>query len=791
MRTPRRRPVVSRPALVRLVVTRYVHASRPGLPPFVLLARWMLLAVMLLPPRVARSDESPPPWAAPPLESAVSLRCTNPALRASDKARASRTDETAPPADSESTIPLSRGFDLLAKPAPGKAGRIVFLGETHTDESTHRLELATYEALCDRTGNRVVLSLEMFDRDVQATLDAYLAGKIDEASFLKSSRPWNNYRTAYRPLIEAAKRRGLPVVAANFPRTLRRRVMMAGKTGWEAVRKASPQLVPRQLLPHSPLYWKRVDNAIRGHLAMMQLPDDPAERLLSTQSLWDNTMAESCLAALKRHPGWIVLHVNGGFHSAYHDGTVRQVKLRAPQTDLRTVAIVPVGNPATAQIRGKPPADLVAFVEARAENEHDGKWHVVVSRSTAYRLMVPRSDAHHQHHRRWGLLIWLGDDGLASADGIAQWKSHFDAPVAVAVLDPTYRAEEADLSPGGRWFWPDSFAEDLGTAAETIERTWGYLMRHYPIDPSRVVLAGEGTGATVVAAATLRTDRLSVRAVAWQPARYHKLRDLPLPLPELWGDDRPPRRQLTVVADRGQADWWRKELNDYRRSSLETQLVERAADPWERSDQRKAVFGKALQLAASPDDQPPQAARPKRFLRLPTDATVRARYWMERQADLASRHGNARVVVLPAAADAPAAKPIELDVTPDRFAAPGRLPRCPGPFGGTTVLVLPPELPPRRIEAWLALERDDPIATQSRFHRLRIAVTDASHERYLPRLLEELARSNRRNVLIVPATFAASVAQMQQLKQLTRSMENGMTLQWLPGLGGQNAWFAE
>ena len=37
-------------------------------------------------------------------------------------------------------------------------------------------------------------------RDVQGVLDDYLAGRIDEAEFLSGSRPWQNYRTGYRPL---------------------------------------------------------------------------------------------------------------------------------------------------------------------------------------------------------------------------------------------------------------------------------------------------------------------------------------------------------------------------------------------------------------------------------------------------------------------------------------------------------------------------------------------------------------------------------------------------------------
>lgn len=48
----------------------------------------------------------------------------------------------------------------------------------------------------------------------------YLGGTISEANFLAGSRPWDRYTTDYRALVELARVRGWPVVAANVPRRL-------------------------------------------------------------------------------------------------------------------------------------------------------------------------------------------------------------------------------------------------------------------------------------------------------------------------------------------------------------------------------------------------------------------------------------------------------------------------------------------------------------------------------------------------------------------------------------------
>ena len=79
---------------------------------------------------------------------------------------------------------------------------VVFVGEQHTDMAAHALELELLQGLHQRAGKRLTLGMEMFERDVQPALDGYLQGRSDEAAFLKASRPWSNYATDYRPLVE-------------------------------------------------------------------------------------------------------------------------------------------------------------------------------------------------------------------------------------------------------------------------------------------------------------------------------------------------------------------------------------------------------------------------------------------------------------------------------------------------------------------------------------------------------------------------------------------------------------
>ncbi|MHC4845803.1 MAG: ChaN family lipoprotein [Planctomycetota bacterium] len=693
------------------------------------------------------SPDNVAPWAAPALSRAVSVR------------------------DGRTGAELS--FDaLLDELARADA---VFLGETHLDETTHRVELAVYEGLLERRGGDVVLALEMFERDVQAQLDDYLAGTIDESTFLERTRPWGNYRTAYRPLIERARADGRKVVASNFPRPLRMRVAMEGLDALADLPEGQRDQAPDEILANTPQYWRRSDNAVRGHLEMMRRTgDDDPQRLSSTQTLWDNAMGDACARALAGNPGAQVLHVNGGFHSLYWDGTVRQMRLRAPGARVATVAIEPVGNPATATLGGAPMADYVVFAEARAADVDDGAWSVTVPRELDYRLHLPEGAS---DEAPVPLLIWLGDDGLRAQDGLQLWKDRLGDECAIAVVQPFTLETQPDLSLGGLWFRADSFLADTGALIEGVERIWGYLLRNQPVDPARVCLAGEGTGATMVAAIALLTGRLDANAVALSPRRYTKIKDFPLPLPELRGEQPAPDISLRLALGARDAEWWDAELQAYEGIGFDANTIAGGDDPWNAELRAENALRAALALPARP-----APSKTRRDYVLAQGDSPRARHWARLVALRHAAQEDVAVAVLTEVPDDASARPVPTDIRAEDYAEKGALPKCPGPFGGTTVLVVGADAGPAVVQSWTALEENDPLAAAGRFHRLRVATAEPG--RTLPELLAELHDEGRDNVLIVPAAFCADAATMRTLKLSVADSEDRMTLHWSPGLGG-------
>ena len=69
--------------------------------------------------------------------------------------------------------------------------QVVFFGEYHDDAVCHALELELLTEM-HAVNPKVVVSMEMFERDAQDILIDYLADRTTEEIFLRESRPWPN-----------------------------------------------------------------------------------------------------------------------------------------------------------------------------------------------------------------------------------------------------------------------------------------------------------------------------------------------------------------------------------------------------------------------------------------------------------------------------------------------------------------------------------------------------------------------------------------------------------------------
>ncbi len=218
---------------------------------------------------------------------------------------------------------------------------VVFLGEQHDNDSGHAFQLQVIQGLLDR-GVQVVVSMEQFERDVQGVLDDYLAGRISEEVFRQHSRPWKNYEQHYRPIIELAKARQLPVIAGNAPRRLATDVSMQ-----RTVSQTDQVYLPRTTTAPRDLYWERFNDSMKGHGGT-----EDGEKMFHfyvAQCLKDDAMAEAIAdyLAVNPHQPKLVVHLCGHFHSDHGLGTVARLQQRQPllKTCVVTMETQPTDNP--------------------------------------------------------------------------------------------------------------------------------------------------------------------------------------------------------------------------------------------------------------------------------------------------------------------------------------------------------------------------------------------------------------------------------------------------------------
>jgi uncharacterized iron-regulated protein len=249
---------------------------------------------------------------------------------------------------------------------------VAFLGEMHNDPGTHVLQAAILEGVQRRREGKVVLSLEMFERDVQPQLDAYLAGTSDEAAFRAQSRPWPNYATDYRPMVEFAKAQSWPVIAANIPRRLASIVARRGLVALDSIPESDkPYIAEENICPRNE-YWEKFE-ATMGDMSGhgMTLTPEQVEtmvwRTYQAQCVKDEAMAESIVRARGAH-NTLVIHANGAFHSDYRLGTAERVKRRDPRARQIVVNFAPIADLDRANGRERRRiGDYVVFTLAPAE----------------------------------------------------------------------------------------------------------------------------------------------------------------------------------------------------------------------------------------------------------------------------------------------------------------------------------------------------------------------------------------------------------------------------------------
>lgn len=249
---------------------------------------------------------------------------------------------------------------------------VIFIGEFHSHQGAHLLQLQLLEALYEQNPN-LILSMEQFTRDAQPVLDNYLSGEYGEATLIDEGNAWDHYKGSYRAVVEFARVHDIPVIAANSPAMHVRCVGQKGVEVLASLPKDQMLWSARSLDLDNEAYKNKflsfIKQSGRSH---GQNPEEQKRRQMNTyaaQLLRDTTMAESILLAMEKHPKSQVVHLNGSFHSDNHLGTV--TVLENMNSKLKTTVFSPVtikdNNKPSATEKEYAQGDFIYFLQAMPE----------------------------------------------------------------------------------------------------------------------------------------------------------------------------------------------------------------------------------------------------------------------------------------------------------------------------------------------------------------------------------------------------------------------------------------
>ncbi len=225
------------------------------------------------------------------------------------------------------------GVDEIA--AASKGVKYVLVGENHATPGHHQAQADIIRALV-KSGRHVAVGMEMFTRDNQKYVSGLSSGRMTIEEFRTASnwdKQWGHDFGAYRPVLEAVKELGLPVVALNVPREWVRQVSRSGYASFDEFQK---RWVPQLDLTNK--NHRMVFDALMGGHPM---PEDQARNIYSGQVTWDTGMANSAIDWMgqRNSENWVMVILAGSGHVMYGQAINYRIFQQSGERSMSVVCI--------------------------------------------------------------------------------------------------------------------------------------------------------------------------------------------------------------------------------------------------------------------------------------------------------------------------------------------------------------------------------------------------------------------------------------------------------------------
>ena len=211
--------------------------------------------------------------------------------------------------------------------------RVVYIAEQHTSPHDHAMQMQVIHGLHQQNPS-LAIGLEMVKRPYQKWLDAYVAGEIDEETFLEGSewkRRWGFNFGLYRPILAYARTHRIRLIALNIKDEITRKV---AREGIDALSEAD-----RAVLPDIDFGNDEHRETIRAVYDRHNMGSGRMtfENFYTAQLLWDETMAtEVARVMLAEDAPQRLVVLAGSGHVRYSHGIPSRAARRGV-TDFKTI----------------------------------------------------------------------------------------------------------------------------------------------------------------------------------------------------------------------------------------------------------------------------------------------------------------------------------------------------------------------------------------------------------------------------------------------------------------------
>ncbi|MCF6309417.1 MAG: ChaN family lipoprotein [Sulfurimonas sp.] len=218
--------------------------------------------------------------------------------------------------------PKAKKFSEISKELV--KSRVVFVGEKHTEFSSHLNQLKIIKAMY-KNNPKLSIGMEMFQKPFQKYLDAFIAGKIDEKEMVAKTeyfKRWKYDYELYRPIMLFAKENNIPIIALNIDREITKIVV---SKGLDALNDKQRSEVPNSIDFSNEKYKEYLMLVYSMHQSKNFKNFD---EFYHAQLLWDESMAKNIVDYMQKNPEHSMAVLAGNGHIMHGYGIPSRINRR-------------------------------------------------------------------------------------------------------------------------------------------------------------------------------------------------------------------------------------------------------------------------------------------------------------------------------------------------------------------------------------------------------------------------------------------------------------------------------